>query len=256
MREVAKNKTRTLLTVAISSMVVAAAIAIPVALGSKSRAVPVQAATGSKSLAAALADRHDSGPPALTQLKRRFGVFRHGAFFAGGSRAHGASGGEPSALTKFMTMLEQSPRYEPSMAVALEAGVYPVVVVAGASTVHLYNGPAGTNVGTTALEGGDMGGVSGPRASVEAEGLWDLRESTGGAIADFGLVPDGDTSVHVSYANGTSSTVPVTNNVAEVTGSRSGAIPSSVSYKSAAGIEITEHIEIANPAPAASAPSE
>lgn len=70
-----------------------------------------------------------------------------------------------------------------------------------------------------------------------------MSEVTHGvAVSDgsmvFGLVPDGNSSVKVTNSDGTTESVPVLNNVYEITSGD----PSTVTLKDASGTEVTRHL--------------
>jgi hypothetical protein len=67
----------------------------------------------------------------------------------------------------------------------------------------------------------------------------------------LGLVPNGNASVLVTDANGSKETVPVVNNVYEITSGD----PVSATLKSASGTTTTRHLPVIKPAPASAGPT-
>jgi hypothetical protein len=99
--------------------------------------------------------------------------------------------------------------------------------------------------------GDSAGGVCGTIAAVEARGLAEATESASGSAVVLGLVPNGNASVEVTDADGSRSTVPVANNVYEIT----GGTPVSVKMRNASGATVSRHLPVLTTPPPASAPA-
>jgi hypothetical protein len=138
---------------------------------------------------------------------------------------------------------------DPSAAIAVEGGAYPVVVEPGETEICVLNGPEGMTA-ASAHAAGELGGVCGTIADAETRGLADSTEAASGAPVVIGLVPNGNTSVSVTNTNGTTEDLPVTNNVYEIT----SGTPTSVTMKDATGATVTRHIAVPTHPPA-SAPA-
>lgn len=142
------------------------------------------------------------------------------------ARAHVASADTssqelPQAVVKGLS--GSRPGVDTSAAV-FAGGTYPVWVVPGSTEVCLINGSTGP---------GDVpGGLCSPTSEVSHG----LAVSDGSIV--FGLVPDGNTSVKVTNSDGTTESVPVVNNVYEITSGD----PSTVTLKEASGVEVTRHL--------------
>ena len=129
---------------------------------------------------------------------------------------------------------------EPSAAV-FAGGTYPTWVVPGSTEVCLMH---------AALSRQDVpGGVCGSIKAAE-HGLAVTSEDAAGAPVVLGLAPDGNISVNVTNADGTTESVPVTNNVYEITSGD----PVSVTLKQASGASETRHLATLS-SPPASAPA-
>jgi hypothetical protein len=128
-------------------------------------------------------------------------------------------------------------------AAVFAGGTYPAWVVPGLTETCVIVG---------AVRPGDVpGGVCGSTAAA-IHGLALATENAAGTSVVLGLVPNGNASVKVTNADGTTENVPVTNNVYEVT----GGTPSTVSLKEASGKRVTRHLPVlSRPAPSAPAAS-
>lgn len=121
-------------------------------------------------------------------------------------------------------------------------GTYPTWVVPGSSEVCLVIGAIGRR--------GVPGGTCAPVADAEA-GLLLMTETDSGQPLVLGLAPNGNASVKVTYADGTKASVPVSNNVYEITSGK----PSTVTLTAASGAPITRSVAM-SPPPPPSAPAE
>lgn len=129
--------------------------------------------------------------------------------------------------------------FDPSSAI-FAGGAYSTWVIPGSSKVCLVHAAMGP---------GDVpGGVCGSTAAA-TDGLAVATENSAGAPVVLGLVPFGNTSVEVTDADGSSSTVSVTKGVYEIT---SGS-PSTVTLKNASGETTTRQLPALS-APATAAP--
>jgi hypothetical protein len=129
-----------------------------------------------------------------------------------------------------------------TFAAVFTGGAYPTWIVPGSTEVCLDN---------SALKpGGGAGGICGTIAAFEQRGLAGTTESASGSPVVLGLVPDGNTSVGVTNANGTKDTVPVANNVYEITSGD----PVSATLKNAAGTTITRHLAVLSTPPPSAPP--
>jgi hypothetical protein len=99
--------------------------------------------------------------------------------------------------------------------------------------------------------GGATAGVCGTTSGVEERGLALTTENSAGAPVVLGLTPSGNTSVTVTNTDGTTETVPVTNNVYEITSGN----PSTATLKEASGKITTRHLPQWSRPPASSAPA-
>jgi hypothetical protein len=199
-------------------------VAVAAAIG----VTAAMASSGSKTAKPAAVARHVVSP----RLHHLIGAL---------ARAHGSSANAhplPVAVE-----MGTSPRQttEPSAAV-YTGGVYPTWIIPGSREVCL-----------THAELGSAGGASeicGTIADLEQRGLAEVTESTSGSPVVFGLVPNGNSSVQVTNANGSEETVPVTNNVYEITSGD----PISATLKNASGTTITRHLPVlSSPPPSAPA---
>jgi hypothetical protein len=158
-------------------------------------------------------------------------------------RAHGASVATdaqplPAAVVEG---LSHQVGMEPSAAV-FAGGAYATWVVPGSTEVCLMH---------EALTPQDVpGGVCGSIQAAE-HGLAVTSEDAAGAPVILGLAPDGNTSVKVTNADGTTESVPVTNNVYEIASGE----PISVTLKEASGVSETRHLATLSSSPA-SAPAD
>ena len=121
-------------------------------------------------------------------------------------------------------------------------GTYPTWVVPGSTEVCLVIGAIGRR--------GVPGSTCAPVVDAEA-GLTLMTETDSGQPLVLGLAPNGNASVKVTYADGTTASVPVSNNVYEITSGK----PSTVTLTTASGAPITSPVAI-SPPPSPSAPAE
>jgi hypothetical protein len=154
-------------------------------------------------------------------------------------RAHSASNVEAQALP--IAVLQGLQAGMDSSAAVFAGGTYPTWVVPGSTEICLMHGAAPHNV--------SPGGICGTVEAAE-HGLADGTESAPGVPLILGLVPNGNASVTVTNANGTTESVPVTNNVYEVT----SGMPISVTLKTASGAVETRHLPVPT-TPPSSAPA-
>lgn len=217
------------LAVALSSAVALVGAVVGIALASSQNS---KASAGATASAKAMA---------LAKLDRRFHVFRHGTV-SDWNRAHTAAV-DGSTVEKLQVALASGHEaMNPSTAVGTKAGAFSVVLVASSTEIGIYH---------ESIEGpAVMGGSSAPRATVEGKGLWDINETTAGQVNDFGLVPNGNSSVTIKYKGGESASVPVVNNVVAVSGPRAGRAPEAATYDSVEGQSITVPLPVPQPAPA------
>jgi hypothetical protein len=200
-------------------------------------AVVVTAATASSNNHAV--KLHSSPAPAVSaRLAQLFKVLSATNLGARGVAAR--TGAQPLPASVVQGMSNYEPDLAPAEAV-FTGGVYPTWVVPGSSEVCLVVGTTGSR--------SVPGATCGPTAKAEA-GLTGMTETDSGQPVVLGLAPNGNTSVEVTNADGTTENVPVTNNVYEVVSGK----PSTVSLKTASGTPTTESVAI-GPPPAASAPS-
>ncbi len=216
------------LAIALSSAVVLVGVAVGIALASRQNSKASADAT-------AAATRM-----ALTKLDRKFHIFRHGTV-SDWNRAHTATVDGSLAEKIQFSLASGHEAMNPSTAVGTTAGAFSVVLVASSAEIGIYH----QSVGGPAV----IGGSSAPRASVEEKGLWDINETTSGQVNDFGLVPNGNSSVTIKYKGGESESVPVVNNVIAVGGPRSGKAPEAATYDNAEGKQITVSLPVPSPAP-------
>jgi hypothetical protein len=128
-------------------------------------------------------------------------------------------------------------------AAVFAGGTYPTWVVPGSTEICL--------MANATKPGGSPGGICGSIAAVEQRGIAETTESASGSPVVLGLVPNGNTSVDVTNANGTKETVPVTNNVYEITSGD----PVSATLRNASGATITRHVPVLSAPPPPSAPA-
>lgn len=134
-----------------------------------------------------------------------------------------------------------APSLDPSEA-SYAGGTYPTWVVPGTGEVCLVVGAIGPK--------GVPSSSCGTSAEANAGEVILLTETATGAPLVFGLAPDTNSTVTVTEANGTTRSVPVTNNVYEIT----SGTPSSVSLKTTSGATTTESAALP-PRPANTAPA-
>ncbi len=130
---------------------------------------------------------------------------------------------------------------DPSAAVFADAGACPAWIVPGSEQVCLVH----------ALNGGGTGGICGTSAAIEQRGIAGTGESPSGSPVVLGLVPNGNTSVDVTNTDGSKETVPVTNNVYEITTGD----PVSATLKNASGALTTRHLPVISAPPPAATPT-
>lgn len=182
---------------------------------------------------------------ALTKLNHKFSVFRRGTL-SDHNRAHAATA-SASLVEKLQISLGMGPEHMiPSTAVGTTVGSFPVVVVASSNKMGVYHQGAE----------GAVGGSSAPRSNVEKKGLWDINETPTGQVNDFGLIPNGNSSVTIKYSDGESESVPVVNNVVAISGPRISRAPVAATYNDAEGKPVTERLPVPGPAPAGPGPTE
>lgn len=138
----------------------------------------------------------------------------------------------PSHIAQVMT--HTHPGLDPSAAV-FAGGADPTWVVPGTTEVCLIYGP---------MPEGGYGGVCDTIAAA-AHGLAVYTEGAGHDPIVIGLVPNGNTSVQVTNADGSKESVPVANNVYEIVGHD----PSTVNLMEASGTRTTRHLPSPPPAP-------
>lgn len=157
------------------------------------------------------------------RLTEIFKVFDHGA------QAHSASVTVPAELVQTMTATH--PGLDFSDAVAT-GGTAPTWVIPGTTEVCLIHefGTPGNGYG---------GGVCGTIAAAE-HGLAVGTENANHEPLVIGLVPNGNKAVTVTESDDTEKSVPVTNNMYEVTGGH----PSSVHVKEASGKSSTRVLPV------------
>lgn len=157
------------------------------------------------------------------RLDHILGVLEHR-----GARAYGASlatGAQPLPTAIFQGVSHEA-ALDPAAAV-YAGGAYPTWVIPGSTEVCLMAN--GTKAGDSA------GGICGSTAALEQRGLAEVTEGPTGAPLVLGLVPNGNATIEVTNSNGTTETVPVHNNVYEVTAGD----PVSATMKDAAGAAVT-----------------
>ena len=120
-------------------------------------------------------------------------------------------------------------------------GTYPTWVVPGSTEVCLVVGTIGPRSVPSA--------VCAPITRAES-GLALMTETDSGQPLVLGLAPDGNTMVKVTNVDGTTGSVPVSNNVYQITSGK----PETVSLKAAGGALTTRSVAMSAP-PLASAPA-
>ncbi len=134
-------------------------------------------------------------------LKRHFAVFRLPRAASAGTESQATlpSGIAASVATNgFVQTDVANARF-----VSVGSGVW---VVPGSNGACLVNNDAGTSTGCLTLGGVDGGG------------LFQMDLSAGKPVSILGLAPDGNSSVTLAFADGTTRDVPVVDNVYEATG--------------------------------------
>ncbi len=157
-------------------------------------------------------------------------------------RAHSASAAtEPPLPAAIEEGISPQSTLDPSAEV-FAGGTYPTWVIPGATEICL--------MANATKPGGTPGGICGTIPSVEQRGIAETTESASGSPIVLGLVPNGNNSVDVTNANGTKDTVPVTDNVYEITSGD----PVSATLKNASGATTTRHLPVlSDPPPSAPA---
>jgi len=213
-----KRPSRTFVVVAVLAAILVA-VGVTAALGS----------SGGKAARRAAVVRRPVSP----RLYRHLGALAHAR------RASAASHPLPSSV-----LLGVSPQMGLTPSAAVYAGgTYPSWIVPGSTEVCLMHGDLGS--------GGGSGGICGTIAAFEQRGLAEATETPSGSHVVLGLVPDGNNSVRVTDANGNTETVPVANNVYEITGGD----PVSATLRSASGSMTTRHLPVISAPPPPSAPA-
>ena len=185
---------------------------------------------------------------ALTKLDRKFAIFHRGVLSdTANARVAASSGGMAERL---QSALAANASMTPSIATSTKAGGFPIAVVAGSERIGIYHEAIGER------RPGVMSGSSRSRANAEQMGVWDINETTTGEVNDFGLVPNGNSFVIITYAGGASEQVSVSDNVVEVSGPRTGAAPEAATYDDAEGNPVTVRLPVPGPAPEGPGPGE
>jgi hypothetical protein len=127
-------------------------------------------------------------------------------------------------------------------AAVFAGGVYPSWIIPGSTEVCLVHDALG--------QGGTAGGICGTISALEQRGLAEADETSRGSTVVLGLVPDGNTSVGVTDADGAKTTTRVTNNVYEITSGD----PVSATLKDASGTTITRRLPVISAPPPPSTP--
>ena len=130
----------------------------------------------------------------------------------------------------------------PSAAV-FAGGVYPTWIIPGSTEVCLMHGALG-RLGTA-------GGICGLISAFEQRGLAEVAEVSSGVKVVLGLVPSGNVSVEVTNSDGSTESVPVADNVYEITSGE----PVSVTLKNAGGATTTRRLPVITSSPPPSAPA-
>jgi hypothetical protein len=194
---------------------------------------------------AAMASSNDPATKAITavpkarvstRLEHLFGVLQTSA------RTHGASA---AAAQPLPAAIKEGVSQEVTLdlsAVVFAGGAYPTWVIPGSTEICL--------MANATKPGGSPGGICGSIAAVEQRGIAETTEGASGSPVVLGLVPNGNTSVEVTNANGTKETVPVTNNVYEITSGD----PVSATLKNASGATTTRHLPVLSTPPPPSTP--
>jgi hypothetical protein len=189
----------------------------------------------------AMASESNYAVPRVTvsaRLGRTFGVLRRHDLTAHSASANASAQPLPVATEQGINHFQGM---DPSAAV-FAGGTYPTWVVPGSSDVCLV-------LGATAPDR-YPGGVCGSISGAERRGLAVTTENAAGAPIVVGLAPNGNSAVEVTNTNGTTESVPVTNNVYEITSGN----PTTVSLKDASGTPTTRHVAVlSSPSPASAA---
>jgi hypothetical protein len=207
---------------------------VGVAIMAAAIAVTAAMASSGGSAAKPIAVRADRVSPRLNHI---LGVLR----ITG--RAHGASAAVSQPLpTAIEEGVSQQATLNPSAAV-FAGGAYPTWVIPGSTEVCL--------MANAIRPGGSPGGICGSIAAVEQRGIAETTESASGSPVVLGLVPNGNSSVEVTNVDGTKETLPVTNNVYEITSGD----PVSVTLKNASGATTTRHLAVLSTPPPSAPPA-
>jgi len=188
--------------------------------------------------------RKSAGSHVSRRLLAEFKVLRQDQ--EGVKGAHGASASasyQPLPQGVVEGMDRAQPEMEPSSA-AFAGGTYPTWVVPGANHICLVLGTTGAN----SVPSSSCGSTS----SAAHQGLVISTENEAGTPVIVGLVPNGNSVVRVTDTGGTSKSVPVVDNVYEVT----GGAPRTVTFRDGSGSETTRPVALVSAPPPPSAPAE
>lgn len=159
------------------------------------------------------------------------------------SRAKRASTSSPPLPVVVREGTTQQTGVSPAAAV-FAGGAYPTWIIPGSTEVCLMHGTLDETNSTP-------GGICGTIAAFEQRGLAEVTESAPGSPMVIGLVPNGNASVEVTDLDGSVGSVPVTNNVYEITKGD----PVSAKLRNAQGVTITRRLPVIGAPPPASAPA-
>ncbi len=177
--------------------------------------------------------------PVSARLGNVLGVLGHR-----GARAYGASlaaGVQPLPNAVFQGVSHEA-TLNPAAAV-YAGGAYPTWIIPGSTEVCL--------MANATKPGDSAGGICGTIAALEQRGLAETTEGPTGAPLVLGLVPNGNATIEVTNADGTKNTVPVKNNVYEITTGD----PVSATLKNASGATITRQLPVITAAPSSPPPA-
>lgn len=158
------------------------------------------------------------------------------------ARVHQASTASHPVPAAVLEGTAQQIGISPSAAV-FTGGTYPTWIVPGSTEVCLMHDAVGRI--------GAPGGICGTIAAFEQRGLAEATEASPGSPVVLGLVPNGNTSVDVTNSNGSTESVPVANNVYEITSGD----PVSATLKNASGASTTRRLPVISAPPPPSAPT-
>jgi hypothetical protein len=176
---------------------------------------------------------HSSPSPAASvRLREVFNVLRVGSQ---GAHSAYASAEQPLPAAVVEGMRAQA-GVDPSEAV-YTGGIYPTWVVPGGTTICVVVG----TTGPTSVPSSACGSIS----VAEQRGLAISTENSNGAPIVIGLAPNGNTSVEATNTDGTTETIPVANNVYEITTGR----PDAVTLNDASGTPTTRYVALPVPPP-------